>query len=452
MYGVFKVKKALFPRDKNWGKIKKINKAREARNERDAKQLGLTKEGLKQLLQPIDKAFPDLRMSRRRPAPMEEGDVAANGEDGADDVPALNPKRNRRAARAGGDAANPANNGNGGGETIVEIIEHPIKTMSKVHCRRKGILWFHRKGVGDAKGTFQGWADWMSAYRDENNTQLPKQGFQGLVHSSMIIRQMALGEKIDTGSAADSGNAWTFYSDCGQMPGVQRLHGPDSTSDPTTTRVSHFFTAYDMFKATNWKCELWPALAMNRQENTGRTQPIMFLDVAWDRDSIAKNNDFDYRFQETATPSEQLLENFPVLNNQSCERYQLGATKTVIPMKLMKREDHITGTTGSANRTNTTAEADKETLWYDLNHITNPTCKQMVTQMHVYEESVKKKPKRNRLHNVSNRLQRQDRQFHMHPVCDFSRRNIRILSLIMIPYACAVVCTILMCIFVPCLT
>ena len=157
-----------------------------------------------------------------------------------------------------------------------------------------------------------------------------------------------------------------------------------------TTRVTHFFTSYDIFKVKNWKTELWPALAMNRQEDTGRTQPIMFLDMAWDRDSIAKTNDFDFGFQETATPADQLRENFLVINNQSCKRYQLGTTKTVIPMKLMKREDHVTGTTGTANQVNTTAKADAETPWYDLNHITNPTCKQMVTQLHVYEKSVKK--------------------------------------------------------------
>ena len=147
------------------------------------------------------------------------------------------------------------------------------------------------------------------------------------------------------------------------MPGVKRLHGADSTSDPNTSRVTHFFSVYDMFKVKNWKTELWPALAMNRQEDTGRTQPIMFLEMAWDRDSIAQTNNFDYGFQETATQSDQTLENFPVLNNQSCKRYQLGTTKTVVPMKLMKREDHVTGISGSSNQTNTTAEADEESPW-----------------------------------------------------------------------------------------
>ena len=90
------------------GKIKKINQARAARNERDAKRLGLTKEGLKQLLQPIDKAFPELRMSRRRPMPSEEPEGAADGEDAADDIPAIAPKRSRRSARAA-TAENPAN-------------------------------------------------------------------------------------------------------------------------------------------------------------------------------------------------------------------------------------------------------------------------------------------------------------------------------------------------------
>ena len=89
--GVFKIEKALFPKDKNWGKIKQINKAKKARLERDARSVGLELEELRELLQPIDKAFPELRMNRRRPADV-EGEGAADGKDGADNVPALHLK------------------------------------------------------------------------------------------------------------------------------------------------------------------------------------------------------------------------------------------------------------------------------------------------------------------------------------------------------------------------
>ena len=149
MSGVFKIKKALFPKDKNWEKIKQINKAKKARFEQDARSVGLEPKGLTELLQPIDKAFPELRMSRRKP-------VDAEG-DGADDVPALAPKRSQRSAPNA--AENPSNGISEEGETVLEMLEHPLKVMSKVYARRKEIMWFYKKGRGDNKGTFRGWAD-----------------------------------------------------------------------------------------------------------------------------------------------------------------------------------------------------------------------------------------------------------------------------------------------------
>ena len=56
----------------------------------------------------------------------------------------------------------------------------------------------------------------------------------------------------------------------------------------------------------------------------------------------------------------------------------------------MRQEDHVTGYTGTANQINTTCEADEETPWYDTVGMTSPVCKQMVTQLHVYQESIKK--------------------------------------------------------------
>ena len=77
---------------------------------------------------------------------------------------------------------------------------------------------------------------------------------------------------------------------------TKRLTGADTTEDPATNRLSHYCGGYDMFKVKNWKLEMWLTLAMNHQEDTGRTQPIMYMDMAWDRDSINKTNDFNYGF------------------------------------------------------------------------------------------------------------------------------------------------------------
>ena len=61
---------------------------------------------------------------------------------------------------------------------------------------------------------------------------------------------------------------------------AKQLTGADTTEDPATNRLSHYYGGYDMFKVKSWKLEMWLALAMNRQEDTGRTQPIMYMDMA----------------------------------------------------------------------------------------------------------------------------------------------------------------------------
>ena len=58
---------------------------------------------------------------------------------------------------------------------------------------------------------------------------------------------MALGQKLNTGTAGDNGNKWQFFSKCGFTPAKQ-LTGGDTTEDPATNRLSHYYGGYDIFK------------------------------------------------------------------------------------------------------------------------------------------------------------------------------------------------------------
>ena len=162
------------------------------------------------------------------------------------------------------------------------------------------------------------------------------------------------------------------------------MGGPNTTALPSTLRLTHYFQNFDMFRVRDWFLELWSVQAMNKQEHTGRTQPLTWLDYAFDRDSLMKGQHMDYGFQDTSVPYHQDLREFPIVSNPTAKRIALGTSKTKTPLQIFQRDSHITAVTdAAADQSNKTVQNFNVTPWYDMathKNITNKILKKNLLQ------------------------------------------------------------------------
>lgn len=256
--------------------------------------------------------------------------------------------------------------------TMVIPRPYPTEGKAKFKCFLKGVWWFYFKLHSETNGTFDKFRTWQNGSVVEGTT-LPGAGNEMIVHSAVISRQMCALKSRGT----LEGYRW-------------RIYGPQGyTAANDLAGLKLLCPTYEMVKFSNWKVQLWPAAAMNRNADKARNMPMMFLDVAREKDSMDKSNNFDYGFQTTgATRNASPLE-FPLEDNRTCTRYELGDTFTTIPMNFLQLDNHTTCNEPGFT-TNRTVKNMSTTPWWDVTDVSPPTCQSIHTQLHVYDQSIKK--------------------------------------------------------------
>lgn len=368
---IFNTKKLLLPHmpptKKNWARINKINQAR--------KRPATTAIPRNSTIEQIEEQIEEPEMKRMAISTPSASQNMYDDEDDDELMSLVGEPSNKR--RRMGETNGPISS-KSGSETKKVPRPTVMSNTAKITAMRKGVLWFYNKAVADANKTFKPWTEWNPSNKADGLTVMPYQGNNAVVHSSIIMRQLKVGGYITN----DPGYRWKFYGPLGLITGANRMY-PKTSTTSFLTKTS----GWDMVKYANWNMELWPCGALSSTENTGRTMPIAYMDVAWDKDTMLYSGKWDYGFQSADHPADQNEEEFPLIANSSLRRYKLGDSHTVIPIKFIQKDKHQVN---DGNTHGETVTEYYETPWFDVGIAAEPTSKVMLTQMHVYDESIEK--------------------------------------------------------------
>lgn len=355
--GVFKAKKAILPHmppakkartEKNWPQIQNYNRTRPSGT---AATTTTTTDIPRDspVESPMNEAMEDLSINSQ--LLMETGEPAA--------------KRARLA-----ETNSSGIGGSGGRSATVPVPRmHPVQPTVQVKCKTKGVLWFYTKAVTDAKGTFKPWKTWVDGNNYES-VSLPGAGAKMIVHSEVIHRQMSALHSKGT----SQGRRW-------------RVYGPNGlTTGTELSQVKLLAPKYTMMKFSNWNMYLWPAAALNNDNDSARNMPIMLLDVATEKTGFNHRLAFDFGYQSTNSAD---IPEFPMEEYQDCTRYQMGESFTKIPLKFLQSDTH-TICNDATHSTNKTIAQYYETPWWEASTCQAPSCQAITTQLHVYDQSIKK--------------------------------------------------------------